>query len=369
MTSTLPQRIATATPPDRDRAADALRMIGILGVILGHWLVTALVVTGRGTLVDVTPLAAMPWLAPFSWLFQTLAIFFLVGGYAAAKGRRGDEPYRAWLRRRLTRLAKPIPPLLLTWLPMAVLLWSTGMTPTTQWSMIKLVGSPLWFLGVYAGLTALTPLAIALWDRLRGLGVAGLIGVVAAVDLIRLGLGGPAWLGWLNLAAGWLVPYVLGVAWARGGFAQARDAAWLLIGGAVATVLLVAFAGYPAAMVGVPNHGISNLNPPTLAAVTFGLAQAGLALLLRGPLTRLMRRPRAWAGVVLGNLSAMTLFLWHQTAMLLTTVTLLAFGVLPGLHDSPSGLGWIGGRLLWLPVFAAVLCCCLTIFSRYERPR
>ena len=369
MVSTLPQRIATATPPDRDRAADALRLIGILGVILGHWLVTALVVTGRGTLVDVSPLNAMPWLAPASWLFQTLAIFFLVGGYAAAKGRRGDEPYRTWLRRRLTRLAKPVPALLLTWLPMTVVLWSTGMTPTTQWSMVKLVGSPLWFLGVYAGLTALTPLAIRFWDRLRGYGVAGLVGMVAAVDLVRFGLGGPAWLGWINLAAGWLVPYVLGVAWARGAFAEGHAARGLLTGGVLATVLLVAYAGYPAAMVGVPGHGISNLNPPTLAAVTFGLAQVGLALLLRGPLARWMRRPRAWAGVAQGNLSAMTLFLWHQTAMLATTVALLAFGVLPGLHDSPSGLGWIGGRLLWLPVFATVLSCCLAIFSRYERPR
>ena len=27
------------------------------------------------------PLASMPWLAPLSWIFQTLAVFFLVGGY------------------------------------------------------------------------------------------------------------------------------------------------------------------------------------------------------------------------------------------------------------------------------------------------
>ena len=69
-------------------------------------------------------------------------------------------------------------------------------------------------------------------------------------------------------------------------------------------------------MVGVNGAAISNLNPPTLAAVTFGIAQVGLALLLRGPLTRWTRRPLAWAVIAVVNLSAMTLFLWHQTAFI-----------------------------------------------------
>ena len=47
-------------------------------------------------------------------------------------------------------------------------------------------------------------------------------------------------------------------------------------------------------MVRVNAAHISNLNPPTLAAVTFGIAQCGLALLLRGRLARLMRPP--WPG-------------------------------------------------------------------------
>ena len=42
-------------------------------------------------LSDNSPLASMPWLAPVSWIFQTLAVFFLVGGYSAARGYRGRE--------------------------------------------------------------------------------------------------------------------------------------------------------------------------------------------------------------------------------------------------------------------------------------
>ena len=39
----LARRVDAATPPQRDRAVDALRALAIAGVIGGHWLVTALV--------------------------------------------------------------------------------------------------------------------------------------------------------------------------------------------------------------------------------------------------------------------------------------------------------------------------------------
>ena len=56
-------RIDAATPPHRDRAVDALRALAIAGVIIGHWLVTALVVTSGRTgpvLHDASPLASLP---------------------------------------------------------------------------------------------------------------------------------------------------------------------------------------------------------------------------------------------------------------------------------------------------------------------
>jgi len=76
---------------------------------------------------------------------------------------------------------------------------------------------------------------------------------------------------------------------------------------------------------------------PALAVVTFGIAQVGLALLLRGPLARLMRRPVSWAAVAMANLSAMTLFLWHQTAFPAVTAAGLLAGRLPSLHTAPTG--------------------------------
>ncbi len=221
--------------------------------------------------------------------------------------------------------------------------------------MLTLVLSPLWFLLVYGLLTAATPVVRRLARRGPALAVTA-VAVVAAVDVARFGLGwNPGRLGLVNVIVGWLVPYSIGAAWASGAFTRRRTAAALLAFGALATIALVMWCGYPAAMVGVPGARISNLNPPTLAAVTFGLAQCGLALLLRGPLRRLMRRPAVWAPVAMVNLSAISVFLWHQTAMLVTTAVALPVGRLPGLHTAPDHPGWILARLAWLPVLAVVL--------------
>ncbi|MFE9677453.1 acyltransferase [Streptomyces sp. NPDC006259] len=362
-------RVDAGTPPDRDRAVDALRALAILGVVMGHWLVTALVADG-GTLRAESPLGPMPWLAPVSWAFQTLAVFFMVGGHVATKGhasaRARGVTYGAWLRARLARLFVPVAAMTGLWAVVAVCLLLGGASFTTVHTVVKLALSPLWFLLVFAALTAATPVLARLnplWP----------LAVVLHVDLVRFGLGGPSWLGWVNVAAGWLVPYTLGAAWTRGEL-ERRRAGWILCGaGAGATAVLVAWAGYPASMVGVPGAAVSNLNPPTLAAVTFGLAQCGAALLLRDRLRRAVRGPVVWAAVALANLSAMTVFLWHQTALMATTATGLLAGRLPGLHTVPDDLGWVAARLLWLPVFAAVLAVCWTAFHGFEsggrRPR
>jgi peptidoglycan/LPS O-acetylase OafA/YrhL len=366
----LAARIDAATPPRRDRTVDALRALAIAGVILGHWLVTALVLSqGKtgGTLHDASPLASLPLLTPASWIFQTLAVFFLVGGYAAARSYTGD--YLGWLRTRLVRLSRPVALLAAVWVPLAIGLSIAGMPWATESTLLRLVLDPLWFLGVYAGLMALTPLAVAMVRRLGACAACVPAAVVAAVDLARFGLGGPAWLGWINVVAGWLVPYLLGIAWARGSFRDWKIPALMLAAGVAGTAALVAGAGYPASMVGVNSAAISNLNPPTLAAVTFGIAQAGLALLLRKPLARWMRRPLAWAVVATANLSAMTLYLWHQTAFLAVTAAGTAAGRLPGLGTAPSSVLWVAERVAWLPVFAAALIVLWLVFHRAERPR
>jgi peptidoglycan/LPS O-acetylase OafA/YrhL len=357
-------RIEAATPAGRDRAVDALRAFAIAGVVLGHWLVTAMVVED-GAMTDVSPLQYLPLWTPVSWVLQTLAVFFLVGGLVAAKGyeraRAEGVPYGRWITARLVRLSRPVVAVLAVWSVVTVGLVLSHVDSLTVRTLVRLVVSPLWFLFVFAVLTALTPLVARLhpgWP----------LAVVVVVDALRLGFGVEG-IGWVNVLAGWLVPYTLGAAWARGRLRDRTTLRMLLGGGVVATAALIIGAGYPASMVGVPGTGFSNLNPPSLAAVAFGLAQCGAAGLLMGPLRRAMARPVAWAVVAVVNLFAMTIFLWHQTAMIgVTSLGLLAGEPLFGLHTVPDGPGWVAARVAWLPVFAVALLACWAVFHSVERP-
>jgi peptidoglycan/LPS O-acetylase OafA/YrhL len=357
--SALGARLETVTPSDRDRAVDAVRALAILGVILGHWMVTTVVDHGAGRLVADSPLRHMPQLAPVSWVLQTLAIFFLVGGFSAARSwtsaRSRGTAYRTWLTQRLRRLFVPAGLLLAVWTAGLGTLVILGASLETIRTLVSLVLSPLWFLIVFALVTALTPALTGRGSRVASGAAIIALSMVLAVDLIRFGVGGPTWLGWINVLAGWIVPFGIGVAWAQGGWATRRSCLGLLIGGVIGTAVLVALFGYPASMVGVPGEEISNLNPPTLAAVTFGAAQCGLALLVRAPLRRAVRRPEAWAIVAVINFSAIVVFLWHQTALLVVTLGTRPLGTLAGLHTTPDSLMWIAQRLAWLPLIAIVL--------------
>jgi hypothetical protein len=266
----LARRIDAATPPRRDRAVDALRALAIAGDIGGHWLVTALVLGGShhgAVLHDDSPLASMPALTPLSWILQTLAVFFLVGGYSAAHGYRGG--YLNWLRKRLIRLARPVAALVAVWIPVTVGMCLSGVPAATVHTIVFLVISPLWFLGVYAVLTALTRAAMWLVRRFGAWAAAFPAAVVAVADLVRFGLSGPAWVG--------------------------------------------------------------------------------------------------WAGIALVNLSAMTLFLWHQTAFITVSSVGLLAGRVPGLLTAPTGGLWVAERLAWLPVFAIMLSGLWLVFRRVER--
>ncbi|GAA3069074.1 acyltransferase family protein [Streptosporangium carneum] len=351
-----------ADPEGRDRGVDALRALAILGVVGGHWLVTAWERGPGGTVHITSPLVHLPALTPLSWVFQTLAVFFFLGGFAAARSLRSTaaEGQASWVRTRLGRLSSPLGAPALVWAGIAVGTALHGMPAWTIRALLLPAIGPLWFLAVFAALNAATPLLL----RARPCVVAAsAFAVVLVVDAFRFWQAGPEWLKWVNLVAGWLVPYALGVGWARGALASRGAAAALLAGGAAGAAVLVTGFGYPASMVGVTGARVSNLGPPTLAAVCFGLAQVGLALLAREPLARLVRRPRLWATVAAVNLGAMAVFLWHQTALTLTVLTVLRFDDVPGLLGTPGGAAWPVYRLLWLPVFALVLALLLAAAS------
>ena len=365
-------RNAAATPKDRDRGVDALRAIAIVGVLVGHWLVTSLVLDPDG-LRTVSPLVDMPYLVPASWVLQTLGLFFFVGGYANAlsltRARRRGEDFETWLRVRSARLGKPVLALLAVWAPAWFILTGLEVPDQTVHTLVKLAVSPLWFIAVYYALTAITPWVLARVERWGAAAALLPLLVVCCTDLILIHgwLGVPEAVGWISLLVAWLVPYQLGVAWERGGL-RGRGTAWSLVTlGTLWYALLVIVGNYPASMVGVTGADRSNLAPPSLLVPALAAVQIGLGLLCMDRLRAAMARAGTWALVATLNRFAMTLFLWHLTALMAVTVFTASWRPLVGLHTDPANLWWLAARVGWLPAFAGVLVLLGLGFARWEQ--
>ncbi|MER5550922.1 acyltransferase [Streptomyces sp. NPDC002793] len=362
----LVSRIDERTPAHRDRAVDGLRALALLAVPAGHWLLGGFTLDGDGALHNASPLSTFAVFSPVSWVLQMLGVFFLVGGYASVLSyHRRPSTTGAWLRTRMVRLGRPVLGVTAVWALMIPVLYAAGVPEATLRTGAKLVIQPLWFVGVYAVVTALTPYCVRLARRLGGWAAAPLIASVAVVDLLRYGPYAdavPSWLSLLNILPGWLFAYQLGVSWGEGRLGR-RGARLLLVGGTALFAVLLLVFHYPASMVGVPGEARTNSHPPSLLVLALASAQSGAAVLLHGRIGRALRRPALWAPVVVINLSAMTILCWHQTAMLAAAVPASFAGVVPGLTSAPDSIGWILARMAWMPLFAALL----VLVSRYAR--
>ncbi|WP_262014367.1 acyltransferase [Micromonospora sp. Mcm103] len=331
----------------RDPVVDALRGFAIGGVVVGHWLVTALVVAPDGTLGTASPLATMPALAPATWVLQTLGLFFFTAGFAAARasGRHGPA-------HRFARLLLPALALLGVGAGLLLTAIVLGIPDATLSVALTLAISPLWFLLpllAFHGLAGPLRSAVRRWGPLRCAGAA--VAVVAALDLA-----GDALPGRLPVAvlAAWSVPWMLGMAHADGRLAGRRAGAALAVTGAAGLAALIE-AGYPVSAVGVPGAAMSNLHPPSLFAVALAVAQIGVALLVRPALARLLDRPGPARAVRTVNQRAVRIYLWHQPILVGVTALLAHVALLPGLHTAPAGPGWVVARVCWLPLLALVL--------------
>ncbi|WP_381798972.1 acyltransferase [Streptomyces niveus] len=361
----LVERIEARTPASRDRAIDGLRAPALLAVPTGHWLLGGFTLDD-GALRNASPLSTFGFFAPVSWVLQMLGIFFLVGGYASVLSyRRRKGSTAAWLRQRVTRLGRPVLGVTAVWAVLIPVLYAAGVPGTTLRTGSTLVVQPLWFVGVYVVVTALTPYCVRVAGRLGAWAAAPLLGVVAVVDVLRYGPYGeamPSWLGVVNILPGWLFAYQLGVSWGEGRIGR-RGARVLLVGGGVLFAVLLLVFHYPASMVGVPGEARTNSHPPSLLVLALAAVQSGAAILLRDRIAGVLRRPALWAPVVVINLSAMTILCWHQTAMLAAAVPGSYLGAVPGLTTAPDSYGWILGRVLWMPLFAVLL----VLIARYAR--
>lgn len=362
-----------ATPAERDRWVDALRVGSLLVVVVGHWLVVVLTPDARIT----NALSIVPALQPLTWILQVMPLFFLVGGVANAHmlesfARRGGTQrgrYAAFFRTRAARLLRPTLVFLGVWVAFGLVAHLTGLTGAGRGDEGRLVREALvavpqllWFIGMYLGVCAFAPLMLRLHRRWGLWGFAGLALAAGLVDVVRFG-GGLGLVGNLNFALVWLALHQLGFAWRDGQLTTRRG--WVMFVGGYAVMLACVVLGpFPTSMVGLPGESVSNMAPPTFALLAQGVGICGLAVVLRPAMTRVLARPRAFRLVVAAGAFAMTVFLWHLTALMLVLLGLRTLGV----EQPPvaSAAWWVTRPLLFV-VLIVVAAIFVAVFVRFDR--
>jgi peptidoglycan/LPS O-acetylase OafA/YrhL len=360
--------LADATPAGRDRYVDFLRVASIVTVVLGHWTIAAVRRSPDG-LVAGNLLSTTPWLWLATWVLQVMPVFFFVGGFAnmvswQALQRRGGG-YVEYLSGRMARLVRPVLVLVAVWLVVPPVLGRLGL-PAEQVRLVGAVaGQPLWFLGVYLVVVGLAPVMVRLHRRFRLWVPVTLAAVAAVVDALRLAAGLPQ-VGYLNLLVVWTLAQQVGFFYADGSLTRLsrRALAGLAAAGLGGLVVLTGTGRYPLSMVGLPGEA-SNMTPPTLCIVALTVWQVALVMLARGRVSAWLAGRGPWTAVVALGSMAMSLYLWHITAMVaLDGLVLITGGPLP----DPGTAVWWATRPAWLALLTVVLTPAALLLSRLERP-
>lgn len=360
-----------SAPGARDLTIDVLRAVAILAVAIGHWLVVVPSYAG-GRFDGVNALATVPLMRWLSWGFQVMPLFFVVGGVANGASWRGarvkGSSYVDWLRTRLVRLARPTSVLFAVWALAAVGLRLAGVDPSLVQRVAWLVVVPVWFLAVYVVVVVLAPAMLRLYERFGLWTLVLLASLAMAVDIVRFNAPSTHGVEHTNFLWVFLFCQQLGFFWLDDRLRARRWVPAALLGGGVAALLALTHLGpYPLSMVGVPGERIANNAPPTVALLVLGLAQAGLGVLLRPTIERLLTH-RVFAGAALAlNRNAMTILLWHFTALVLAALVLLPRGVVPVFE--PGSAAFWAVRLVSLAVNAVPLAGLVLVFGRFERRR
>lgn len=364
------RELTDATPDTRNRVVDFLRALAITVVVLGHWLMAAVLIRD-GEVVPNTLLDLAQWTHPLTWVFQVMPIFFLVGGYANAlswrSAQRRGQPYAAWLRARLQRLGGPVVPLLVTWLALAGTAYGLGVPGSTLRLASQVALVPTWFLAAYILVVAVAPLTLSLWDRFGWWTVAGGLLLSFAIDAVSIG-SGEILVGFANYLVAWATVHQLGYAWLDGALASRTRRLALAAAGLVGLLLAVGVGPYPVSMIGIEGAVVNNSFPTRGTMLLLGMMQGGLILLAERPLARWLQGRRAWLATVAVNARIMTMYLWHLTVMVLVLGGSLLLGGF-GLGIEPNTPAWWFTRPLWFAVLAAVLVGFVALLGRFENPR
>lgn len=258
-----------------------------------------------------------------------MPLFFLAGGAAGAYGFRSGTPWGSWLFTRAQRLCRPVFWYLAVW-GVALFVVRMILGDESAAGLGRECVALLWFLGVYLVVLAFVPALTRLaTGRAVAVVVASLLRLAVAVDSIRFAVGTPESgpeSGAANFLIVWLIPVVIGVAYARR-LIGARAALAAAASAFTAQVVLAVAGTYDVSLVVTGAERMSNVSPPTLLLALHCTWMSCVFVAAAGAIRRWAARPRVWRIVAVGNGGAMTLYLWHIPAIAVAAFLLHAVGV------------------------------------------
>ncbi len=349
------------TTSTRDRAVDVARLAALVVVMFGHCALLLATIDSDGVRIG-NLIGAVPAIAPGTWVAQVMPLFFLAGGAAGAYRYGTGTRWGSWLFSHAQRLFRPV-----FWYLAA---WSVGLLVVRLIlgadSAAGLGGESvalLWFLGVYLGALAFVPALIRLPSgRAVGIVLVALVAAATAVDVVRFATGEPG-AGLVNFVIVWLIPVVIGVAYARR-LISPRAASVVAVAAFATQLALVIVGPYEVSLVVTGAERISNVSPPTLLLAMHCIWMSCAFVVLAGRIQRWAQRPKVWRVVCAGNAGAMTIYLWHIVAIAIAAFGLNAFGLDAYDVTAPDFWGLLALRAL---VFAAVMLVLFRLLSPLER--
>lgn len=352
-----------AEAPGRDRAVDVARLAALVVVMFGHCALLLATIDTNGLHIG-NLLGELPAIRPITWVAQVMPLFFLAGGAAGAYGWKAGTPWGTWLFTRAQRLCRPVFWYLAAW-TVGLLVVGMVLGQESAEGLGRESVALLWFLGVYLVVLAFVPALTRLSSsRAVAIVIATLLAISAAFDGLRIALDSPT-AGGANFLFVWLIPVVIGVAYAR----RLIGPRAALVTAAVAFTAQVALAmtqQYEVALVVTGVERMSNVSPPTLLLALHCIWMSCIFVAAAGAIQRWAARPRVWRVVSVGNGGAMTLYLWHIPAIAVAAFTLHAVGLDAYDVHAPGFVGLLALRAL---VFAVVMGVTFRLLSPLEHRR
>lgn len=315
------QPVLDETEQAQAHSMSLLRVLSLTGVVLGESL---LAFTLRG---DSEP----AWAWPLTWLLQLVPLFFLAGGHSNLLAWRAMEGhYVTYVVSRVGWLIRPVLAFVIAWLVIPLSLELLRVPESGVAAFSRIIVQPLWLLGLYVLVVALTPLMHRLHRAFP---------VVTPLVLLA-GVTGLSFVG--GSVAAHVGGVLVALLFAQLAFHYADRTLWrvprrvLLAVAATAfagLVLLTVFGAQPKLQLAEPT-GYAAFAPSLAGVLLIGVVQTALVALPREAGLRALTTsaPARVAAVV--RAAPMTVYLVYLCAM-------LVLEGLIGVASRATGVGWL----------------------------